>query len=158
LSPAAALSRDDAGLQAAAVITPPLFFWSGMPTLSFLKPKRRRILAKKARQLPRRAAYRIRYGAARALFYEQAEPGDPAADLEDLVAATPTWIFAGSEDFCVKPVEELLPRLQERGTVELELADNLAVYGGPSPIAQSALDNHVRAWVRRCMTTADASA
>jgi alpha/beta superfamily hydrolase len=157
LSPAAALARDGAGLLAAAVITPPLFFGPDMPKITFAKPKLRRILVKKARQLPRRAAYRLRYGPAGSSSFEQAEPGNPASDLEDLVVVAPTWIFAGSRDLCATPVRELLPRLQHRGPVELEIADDTALYGAPTPTAQFAIHERVRAWVHRCMTTVDAS-
>ena len=157
LSPAAALARDGAALLGAAVITPPLWFGSETPKISLVNRKRRTIV-RRASGLPRRLAYRVRYGPARASFFEQAERGNPISDLEDLVAGTPTWMFAGSKDVCIKPLQELLPHLKERGTVELEVVDDATLYGAPSPIAQSAIYERVRAWVHRCTTTANADA
>lgn len=157
LSPAAALARTHPGIVAVAVVTPPLFN-GATPYGAAQVPRSRPGRLRRVSQLPRRVAYRLRYGPARARHFAQNEASDPSSDLRDLVMRTPTWIFAGSDDACLAPIRRLLPELQANGNVELEVAEGLGIYGAATPAAQAAFDRGLRAWVHRYLETAEIDA
>jgi alpha-beta hydrolase superfamily lysophospholipase len=154
LAPAAALARDDPRVVGAAVLSPPFFpAYESRGALSVASA--RRIVLRRVRQLPRRLAYRARYGPATRIDFARMEGNHPSVDLENLVANTPTWILVGSKDSCTEPVRELLPLLQTKGHVELEVVEGMALHGAADAGAQRIILDGMRAWVRRCVETAE---
>jgi pimeloyl-ACP methyl ester carboxylesterase len=152
LAPAAMMAREDPRVRGVALLSPPFFpAYDARPTLSATRP--RRSVLRRARQLPRRVAYRARYGPATPSPFAQMEGNPPAEDLENLVSNAPTWILVGSEDACTPPVQALLPRLQTKGDVELEVVDGMELHGAPSPLAQTTVLDSMRSWVHRCVET-----
>lgn len=150
LTPLSSLAREHALFSAAAVVTPPVYGrarnWS---KASVARPT----IRARARQAPRRVAFRMRYGKAQPRWAPQAsrESRDGEAQLTDLVAACPTWILTGAEDGCTAPLHALLPMLQAVGHVELEVVSETALYRTSTPDSQASVREHVGAWVQRCL-------
>jgi pimeloyl-ACP methyl ester carboxylesterase len=88
------------------------------------------------------------------MSFAQAENNHPIADLESLAAHVPTLIVAGSKDRCTQPLQELLPSLQSKGKAELEIVEDIALYGTGSAIAQETIRHVIRGWVHRTLETA----
>jgi hypothetical protein len=90
--------------------------------------------------------------------FDQAATLQPVADLESLATHTPTWILVGSDDYCTKPMQDLLPTLQRSGTAELEIVDGVVLHGSASAIAQDTTRDAMHRWVRRSLKTAGSDA
>jgi alpha/beta superfamily hydrolase len=159
LSPALSVCRERA-VAGTALMLPPVFPARSLerpPELRQTVNERIQTRLGQVRALPRRIAYRVRYGSAyQVVWSEQAERGHPIKDLSELVSLTPTWLLMGSKDNCTDPVRELLPRLQERGDVDLTVIDGLGLRAATTPETQDAICDNIVAWLARSVARVDA--
>jgi hypothetical protein len=160
LGPTLSICRDRAVAGAAAVI-PPIWPAGVLKPVVVRRSIANRVQAKLGRvpALPRRVAFRVRYGPAQgSAWHEQAEPTHPLRDVFDLVTATPTWLLMGSKDTCAEPALSLLPKLQERGQVELKVVDGLMLRQFSTREIQDVVCDNVVAWVARSASRLEAPA
>jgi len=155
LAPALSISRQRPVAGAAAMLPPVVVVRSHklQPALQATTRDNVHATAARVRALPRRLAYRARYGPARPLWdTEEDEGGHGAADLGEMVSRTPTWLLMGSDDTCTEPVRALLPDLQQRGDVEISVVDGVVLRTASTPEAHQAIRDNVVSWVARSMT------
>jgi alpha/beta superfamily hydrolase len=154
LDPASLICRERA-VAGAAVLLPPIFGARGRGALAAGPTLNDRVQTKlgQVRVLPRRVAFRVRYGSAHGTgWMEQTTYEQPIPALGELVSSTPTWLLMGSHDACTKPVHRLLPTLRERGPVEVTVIDGLMLQAQTTPEAQDAICDNIVAWVERSLS------
>ena len=147
--PAVELIRDYDDVAGAVVLNPPL--WRGRgprttePHPASTSRRHNRFVA-----LPRRVAYRLRYGPAGTRpGFKGVDRSRPRNLLAELVSRTPTRIVVGEADPERTAAETALAELRPHGSVELRVIEGLAIRGVPTRAAQAATIDEVLAWAQQ---------
>lgn len=137
LTPARSLCREDLDILGVALIAPPLYPDRALPARprSWRHRARLALLRLRSWRLARRA--------------RKAQDLAPGPSIRGVVERAPTRIFAGDRDACFRPLEALLPELQQIGSVDLEISADLRLHRARTPEAQAAILEGVASWVRQ---------
>ncbi len=158
LVPTSAILDDRDDVIGTALVNPPLHQVDPRPQHAARTNGIRRRLRtewRRARILPRRVAYRLRFGPAQTWWAEQTAEARPWRQLNALIDHGPMWILAGAGDDSVGLVRALLAKRGGTDQVEFEVTEH-ELLNNRSPEAQATIRDGVIRWVTACLARAEA--